>query len=202
MLNGNGKAVGGSKNYWDLCYGGVCDKTLDNQRLSGAKGDLTDGVVSALNWASVETVAGSGPFVGWHRSHAPNVTIDFQFDTAVDIDAVSIHADDANGAGGVSLPGSVTISWAGGSRTFEVLDPVTATPQWLTFAGLGVSGASSVRVQLTHRNWWLFVDEVRFAGREAVSSGPNGNAVPEPSSLALALVAVLGVGLRARRRGH
>lgn len=198
MVNGNGRAAGGSKNYWDLCYGGVCDKSIDSQSLAGGTGDLTDGIVTAYNWATVESVAGTGPYVGWHRASAPNVAIDFNFHGVVDIDAVSVHADDANGAGSVALPEKVLISWSGGSRMFDVLDPASAAPQWLTFAGLGITGVSTIHVQLFHKGWWLFVDEVRFDGRQGALLEPNAGSVPEPSSALLVGLALLGACLRGR----
>lgn len=201
MVNGNGQAAGSQKNYWDLCYGGVCDKSTDNQVLSGAVGDLTDGVVTPHNWWAVESASGTGPYVGWHRGHTTNVAIDFHFGSAVNVDQVSIHADDANGRGGVSLPASVTVSWTGGSRSFDVIDPVSDAPRWLSFAGLGISGVDSLRVQLTYRTGWMFIDEVAFDGAEVAGPSVQGGSVPEPSSATLAGLALFwGLLLRLRHR--
>lgn len=195
--NGHGQAIGGAYNYWDKCYGGVCDKSTDGQLLAGGTGDLTDGVVATRGWASVEKVAGTGPYVGWHRDATPLVSIDFHFDGFYDIDSLAIHADDANGKGSVSLPASVRISWAGGSASFDVQDPPSASPLWLTFSGLGITDASEINLQLTHRTKWIFVDEVRFDGT-MVSQLRNGQ-IPEPPTFALAGLALLG--LRTLRRG-
>jgi hypothetical protein len=196
MANGHGKAIGGAFNYWDKCYAGVCDKTTDGQALAGGTGDLTDGDVATRGWAKVEKVDGSGPYVGWHRDATPLVSIDFHFDGTYDIDSLAIHADDANGKGSVSLPASVRISWAGGSASFDVQDPPSASPLWLTFSGLGITDASEINLQLTHRTKWIFVDEVRFDG--AIASPLRVGQIPEPSSFALAAVALLG--LRTLRR--
>jgi MYXO-CTERM domain-containing protein len=199
MPNGNGQAIGGARNYWDLCYGGACDKTTDNQILSGGTGDLTDGVVASQNWASVENVAGQGPYVGWHRGAVPVVSIDFFFGGWVDIDSLAIHADDSNGMGSVSLPASVQLSWDGGSSAFDVQDPATSSPLWLTFSDLGITGVSSVNLQLTYRTWWVFVDEVRFDGAMSTRQ-TRTTAIPEPSTLALGAVALATlVGARRRR---
>ncbi len=196
--NGHGQAIGGGRNYWDKCYAGVCDKATDGQLLAGGTGDLTDGVVASRGWASVEKVDGTGPYVGWHSDATTPVSIDFFFDGSYDIDSLAIHADDANGMGSVSLPASVRISWAGGSTTFDVQDPAGAAPFWLAFSGLGITGASEVNLQLTHRTKWVFVDEVRFEGSASKVQNRNGQ-IPEPSTFALAAVALLG--LRTLRRG-
>ena len=65
MPNGNGQAVGGSFNYWDLNYTGTGSTTTDGAALSGGVGDLTDGYVEAQSWNNIESGSGSGPYVGW-----------------------------------------------------------------------------------------------------------------------------------------
>jgi hypothetical protein len=179
MLNGNGQASGGSYNYWDLNYTGSGSTTTDNAALSGGVGDLTDGVITNDNWFSVENGAGTGPYVGWYNQ---DPTITFNFGSSVNLDAIAIHVDDSNGAGGVDLPDAVVIN-----GTWYDVDQFAAgsEPKWLTFGGLGITG-SSVDVQLIRSNAWVFADEFEF----------RGEAVPEPASM---LVLALGA-LFARKR--
>lgn len=188
MPNGSGEASGGNFNYWDLNYSGSGSTSTDGAALSGGLGDLTDGVVTNLNWIDVENDAGTGPYVGWVLGVSPDPVVTFAFASLVDIDTVRVHADDSNGNGGVDLPSRVRISWAGGNADFSVTDPATADPQWLTFSGLGIGGVSSVSVQFFHRNQWVFVDEVQF----------DGQAVPLPGTLALASLGLVAL----RRRRH
>jgi len=191
MHNGDGQASGGSYNYWDKNYSGIGSTTTDNALLSGGLGDLTDGVTTNQNWFSVENSAGTGPYVGWYSQVTPTVAITFNFGGPVNIDTIRIHADDSAGAGGVSLPSRVDFTWAGGSAGAVVVDPSAGSePSWLDFAGLGITGASSVTVTLGYGNAWIFVDEVEFIGAP----------IPEPSTYALMALGLAGLGAVARRR--
>lgn len=189
MLNGNGQANGGNYNYWDKAYNGVGSTATDNAPLSGGVGDLTDGVVSTFNWYSVENATGTGPYVGWRDlglNAGPSIT--FNFASSVSINTIRIHADDSNGAGGVSLPSFVSFN---GGAPISVVDPDTsAAPSWLEFSNLNLSG-NSVNVRLSYGNQWVFVDEVQFIG-----------AVPEPETYAMLLagLGLLGAVARKTRR--
>jgi hypothetical protein len=180
MINGNGQASGGSYNYWDAAYSvGGSNTTTDNAALIGGLGDLTDGVVTSLNWNDSENTAGTGPYVGWRnlaQTAGPIVT--FNFVSNVSISSIRIHADDSAGYGGVSLPSFVSFN---GGAPITVVDPdASSSPSWLEFSNLNLSG-TSVKVQFGYGNQWVFVDEVQFIG-----------AVPEPKTYAM-LLAGLGM---------
>lgn len=181
MNNGHGQASSGSYNYWDRAYSGAGSTTTDNALLSGGKGDLTDGLITLDNWYNVENAAGTGPYVGWRYEVLPGgPDITFHFASSVSISGIRIHADDSAGAGGVSLPSSVSFN---GGTPILVTDPDPGTaPSWLEFAGLSLSG-NSVQVRLGYGNSWVFVDEVQFIG-----------SVPEPETYAMMLA---GLGLLA-----
>ncbi len=178
MLNGNT----GSYQYWDQTYTGAGNVTLDGSALSGGLGDLTDGVIAADNWFVVEAPAGNGPYVGWTID--PLITFNFAAGTIVD--SLTIYVDDANGAGGVSVPGSVRIN---GGAPIALLDPVGSAPISFTFAGLNAAGP--LTLQLIRNNQWVFLSEVKFDG--------IASPVPEPTTLVLLGVAMGGLALRRRR---
>jgi hypothetical protein len=180
MLNGNT----GSYNYWDQSYTGLGNTTLDNAPLTGGLGDLTDGVIAADNWNVVEAPAGNGPYVGW----TINPTITFHFAPDVVINSITIHVDDANGFGGVSVPDGVRIN---GGPLILLTDPVSSAPLSFLFDGLNLSG--DVNLELIRRNSWLMLSEVDFDGLVAPTQ------VPEPGTLALFGTALTAIAFRLRR---
>jgi len=191
MLNGAGVASSGSFNYWDLSYTGAGATNVDSAPLSGGLGDLTDGVIPALNWINTENVAGTGPYVGWRNAVTPNPVVTFRFLLPVFLDSITVYVDDSNGLGGVSPPASVDIGNAGGPYTnFVTADPGGGAPLSYTFTGLNFSG-SAFDIRFNNLNEWVFVSEVTFDGEVS--------AVPEPSSL-LTLAGGLGLAAVAIRR--
>jgi hypothetical protein len=174
MVNGNGIASDGMLNYWDRFYSGTGSSTTDNAPLSGGLGDLTDGILAAGNWFSVENVAGEGPYVGWVNL---NPTITFHFASLADINTVRIHLDDADGAGGVSVPASVLIN----GFTFPLTDPVGSEPFFAEFDIAHLPPATALTIQLNASNDWVFASEFEFS---TIAS------TPEPSSFVL-----MGLGL-------
>jgi len=194
MFNGNGQASGGSFNYWDKNYTGMGATTVDNARLWGGLGDLTDGVIPTLNWFAVENAAGTGPYVGWRGSRLPRPTVTFRFGSSVVLDSLRVYVDDSNGAGGVTVPLQVGIGVEGGPYTyFNLVDVPASVPVDYLVPGLGLTG-TAFDVQFVHRTDWLFVSEVTFDGR---SSAP---AVPEPGSMILLGTGLVGLGRAWRKR--
>lgn len=167
----------GSYTYWDDSYDGSGSNTTSLAPLSDGLGDLTDGVIATQNWFNTP-----GPYVGWLNI---NPTITFSFDGTVAIDTVTLHVDDANGAGGVATPGSVSIA----GTNYAIADPAGAAPFAVTIGGLGFTGAT-LDIQLFEGSApWLFVSEIEFAGSVVRT--------PEPGSMGLL---GLGLGLVALRR--
>lgn len=184
MPNGYGQASGGSYNYWDKNYTGSGSTSTDGAYLSGGLGDLTDGIVTNLNWYSIENNGGTGPYVGWLDI---NPTITFHFASSVNINSISIHADDSNGIGGVRLPSSVAFN---GGAPLSVVDPDASTsPSFLTFSNLSLIG-SDLSITLSRGDRWIFVDEISF----------NTSAVPEPETYAMFLAGLGLMGAVSRRR--
>lgn len=185
MPNGDGQAQGGSLNYWDLGYTGSGGTSTGGAALSGGRGDLTDGLYATQNWFDAESASGTGPYVGW-RDKDP--TIVFHFGESLQFSSITLHADDANGQGGVFAPGGITI----GGDTYTFDDPVGSAPNTFTVNGLFLSGGDiPVTIHRRAGATWVFVSEVTFT------------AVPEPGSWALALggMGIVAGGRRLRRQG-
>ena len=178
----------GSFQYWDETYTGAGCTTCNGAPLTGGKGDLTDGIIATDNWNVVEAPAGNGPYVGWLDV---NPLIKFHFASGTSIDAITIYVDDADGFGGVMLPGGVTFSDGTTTTSFLIAEQAGANPKSFTFAGLGLTGGF-VEVTFTAKDRWVFVSEVAF-------DGSNGNSVPEPGSLLLFGTGLIVAASRRRR---
>ena len=182
MLNGNT----GSFTYWDDSYNGTGSTTTSGAPLSGGTGDLTDGVIATQNWFNTPQ-----PYVGWTR----NPLITFNFAAPVIVNSITVHVDDAYGAGGVSTPASLSYGLSGGSLTNVALaDPAGSAPTSFTIGNLNLSG-SAVDLQFFRRSSWVFVSEVEFFGSVQEYQG-----VSEPLTLGLLGAGLLGVGLARRRQ--
>jgi hypothetical protein len=193
MPNGSGQASGGTYNYWDASYSGSGNVTLDGAALSGGTGDLTDGITTNLNWNNIENAAGTGPYVGWRSNITPDPVVRFDFGGSVLISSVTVHMDDSNGTGNVQTPLSIDLSTDGVTYTSNAItDPVSSSPFNATLPLLEITNQLFVR--FTHRDQWIFIDEVTF-------DGERPNAVPEPALPALLGLGLVALGISRKRRG-
>lgn len=202
--NGNGTASGGSFNYWDLEYSGAGATSTDGAPLTGGLGNLTDGVVAALNWSATENGGGTGPYVGWCRlcGAAPvaDPTITFRFtpgalETYV-FDTVTLYLDDSNGSGGVQPPSAIGVK-IGADPAFStpVADPSSGDPFSVTI-DLGGTIGEQIAIQLFHNNQWVFLSEVSFEGRIIIRD--DFGDVQAPATLALLGAGLVGLGALGR----
>ncbi|GBL14865.1 hypothetical protein MTo_02173 [Microcystis aeruginosa NIES-1211] len=184
---------GGGSRYWDKKYNGTGNTSLDYAPLSGGVGDLTDGIIPTQNWNLVEVADGTGPYVGWLDR---NPVINFNFAGTVRINSVTVHVDDSNGTGAVSVPQSILLSMGGSNYNSGILtDPPGAAPTSYTFSGLNFSG-SSLQLTLNPSNRWVFASEVTFDG-ELLGVQP----VPEPTStLGFLALGTIGAGATLKRK--
>jgi hypothetical protein len=188
MPNGNGQAVGGSYNYWDVAYSGSGSTTTDGAALSGGSGDLTDGVTTTATWNTVENGAGTGPYVGWYKPSIADPTINFAFGAGNTIDTVRIWADNS-GIGGVFGPADILID--GVSQTYTL--PTAGTAGSFDITGLSLTGTGHSIQFKQAGGAWVFVNEVEFFGSVV------GN-VPEPAAWAMLIGGFGLLGAVSRRR--
>ncbi|CAD5372653.1 conserved exported hypothetical protein [Rubrivivax sp. A210] len=171
--------------------------------LSGGKGDLTDGVLSA----SVSAGYGAwAPYVMWDGS-SPVIT--FDLGSSHILSSVTTYFK-YYPAAAVYMPGSVGMRFSddgvnfGGTQT-RSLSAAERVPGANDSDGVFqvlTSPASGRYVELTLNNGpegrWLALGEVVFDG----APGSLAASVPEPGAASLVLVALAGMGVARRRKAH
>lgn len=169
--------------YQDDSYSG----TNINGFLSGGTGDLTDGTIAAAHWFTTP-----GPWVGWSDV---NPEIVFRFTTGTVINTIDFYFDNAMGAGAVSLPTAVQLSYLGGS--INVLPTITTDNILGRYSyDIGSLGLTSLSARLIRSNQWTMLTEVDFTG-----TNPTAGGVPEPASWAMLIggFGIIGMAMRRRR---
>lgn len=126
--------------------------------------ELTDGVIATENWNTPDTFVNRLPYVGWIDT---NPIINFTFDSAVNIDALTLSVDDSGGAGAVTTPLGVNITMNGTTINRSITDPPGIEPFSDTFSGLGLSG-TSLELEVIPGGQWTFLSEVSFDGSASV----------------------------------
>jgi hypothetical protein len=156
--------------------------------------ELTDGITNSIVWngSNSPSFAQVSPLAGWQFS-APNIL--FTFAGPVTIGSFTVWAADSNGAAGVYVPSSLTLSApsAAFSQTFATVDPAgSGTVVPLTFSGFTVT-TNQIRLTAVNPFNWTMFSEVQFFAAPAP--------VPEPASAsALAGAFAAGCVLFRRRR--
>lgn len=174
MLNGES----GTYTYWDDSYNGTGNTTQSLSPLSGGLGDLTDGVIATSNWGITP-----GPYVGW-QSVTPVIT--FHFNPGALIQSIVIYADDSNGWGGVSTPGSVRVQAGAFDQVYAIPDGASGAPIAFTISGLALTSNTVALTIYDGTHPWVFISEIEFYG------------VPTPGTAGVLALATL-LGPRRRR---
>lgn len=149
--------------------------------------ELIDGIAVVPTWGGGTTITSSqiGPFVGWLNNNASTT---FTFDSIATVGRVTVWASDSNGAAGVGLPTTITLSDpnSGFTQTFPVTNPAGSGYMLpITLSGFEVT-TNQMRVAFTRGSQWTMLTEVTF------------ESIPEPTSGALLALSSLLV-LRRKR---
>ena len=207
MPNGDGHASGGEYNYWDTNYGGpgsTGSTTTDGAYLSGGLGKLTDGVIATQDWEymtasgyeTLESAAGTGPYVGW--TDMTNPTIVFNFANPANINTITFYVDNPlNDHGGVAAPSAFTI----GTIKYNIVDSsLSSGVVAISFTDLDLTDITTLPVTIFQTQnpdaFWTFLSQVTF-------DDGNPAPVPEPASLILFGAGITVVALlRIRRKKY
>jgi hypothetical protein len=166
---------------WDRTY----PQTSNYQTLAGSKGDLTDGIVTTLNWGS--TPNAPDVYVGWYEWDVRNPTIIFHFGNPVVINHIDIHGNDGY------KPGSVDFTIGSNTYHFQVFQTAVGAANWYGFDLPSALIGESLTMTLNDRTFadktgfptdWIMIDEVTF----------NGSAVPIPGAVWLLGSGLIGLG--------
>jgi hypothetical protein len=182
MVNGNT----GSWRYLDHVYPSA-NAGVDNGALAGGLGLLTNGEAATVSWDDGSAIPAVSPFHGRYVGWTLDPTITFLFGQVHDFDRIRIHFDIAN-TGGVGAPGPVTINGV----TYSIALPGGVEPFWEEFDVSALASTDQLTIALTRTNVWIMTSEFDFAA--------DVTAVPEPATVALVALGLVGVGGVARRR--
>jgi hypothetical protein len=149
--------------------------------------ELTDGIANVPTWGGGNTITSGdiGPFVGWLFTDASTT---FTFDNSYTVGRVTVWAADSDGAAGVGLPLTITLTDPNSSftQTFPVTNPVGAGYMLpIVLDGFSVN-TNQLQVSFTRGQAWTMLSEVSF------------ETVPEPSSGIMMAVTSLFVFRRKR----
>lgn len=147
--------------------------------------DLTDGVITHAGWATGITYTEAYKYVGW-QNYDPIIT--FNFASVVSIGSLTLWADDANGAFGVTQPTQVSMTMGGSTVVRNIPDQAGALPFGIDFNNLNLSG-DSLTLTVEHGGQWTMISEVQFA-----------SPVPVPAAAWLFASGLIGLVGVARRR--
>jgi hypothetical protein len=208
LLNGNIGAYG----YLDRSYtGGTGDPNAVNATLSGGHGKLTDGVVATDRW-DVDGYDGTNSYVGWYMYRVPSPTLTLHLDAPLSgTSTVTIWVDDADGAGHVNAPHSVTINGV----AYDFVDPTPASdgipklcsPGCGTFADtmpfgntfVGDWTTDTLVLDFDYADHWIMLSEIAI-DYPTPTTGVLPNQIPEPGTLAIFGLGLAGLGFARRRR--
>ena len=185
MPNGNtGKWIYHDSTYLP-CVANACNTSLAT--LSGGSGKLTDGITTPDDWnGSGQPFNTSVPWVGWYQI---DPTITFYFTGSPSISRVGLYFDNTPGNGDVRMPDTVDI----GGVNYNIIPDWQWGPRWVYF-NIPTASVNSLDITLHRDNGnWMMLGEVSF------DSGINGGAVPEPGTVGLLTLGLLGFAVRRYR---
>lgn len=151
--------------------------------------ELLDGFVMSNGWGnSTMTYQTASPYSGWYIG---NAVVTFTFDGPVNVDTVTVYADNADGAAGVWFPSLASIVMGGTTLSgLTINDPPGSSPASISFTNLGLSG-DSLMLTIGNPSGWIMLSEVQFT---------SATAVPVPTAVWLFGSALASLGWFGRRR--